>query len=113
MNRKEAFRRWLQTNKVKKNGKVLKENVIESYIKSLSHLSDEMYNLGVISKRLYSMRDYNEIKCAVKDIRRSAQYDTQNKAYGNMFNKSLDAYIEFANCVNQKAHDVSLYIELG
>ncbi len=96
MNRKEAFRRWLQNEKVKKTGKAIPERIIESYIKEISYLSDTMYENGVINKRLYSMATTKEVDEAVAAIKRHHEYINMNQASDNRLHKALEQYLTFS-----------------
>ena len=71
MNKKEAFRRWLQNENTAKSGRTIPEKTIEQYIKSISHLSDAMYENGVIDKRLYSMKEVSELEAAMATRKQS------------------------------------------
>ncbi len=97
MNRKEAFRRWLQGEKVLKSGKPIPEKTIEQYIKSISHLSDTMYENGVINKRLYSMTEVGEVETAVTAIKKNHMYINMNNESGNILHKALNEYVKFHN----------------
>ncbi len=96
MNRKEAFRRWLQNEKVVKTGKSIPGKTIESYIKGISHLSDTMYENGVIEKRLYSMREKSEVEGAISVIKKSHIYINMNNESGNVLHKALNEYVKFS-----------------
>lgn len=97
MNKKEAFRRWLQGEKVMKSGKPIPEKTIEQYIKSISRLSDTMYENGVIKKRLYSMTEASEVETAIIDIKKSHMYINMNNESGNILHKALNEYVKFHN----------------
>ncbi len=97
MNKKEAFRRWLQGEKVMKSGKPIPEKTIEQYIKSISRLSDTMYENGVIKKRLYSMTEASEVETAIIDIKKSHMYINMNNESGNILHKALGEYVKFHN----------------
>lgn len=97
MNRKEAFRRWLQGEKVLKSGKPIPEKTIEQYIKSISHLSDAMYENGVINKRLYSMTEAGEVETAIMAIKKNHMYINMNNESGNILHKALNEYAKFHN----------------
>ncbi len=99
MNRKEAFRRWLQNETVAKTGKSIPAKTIESYIKGVSHLSDAMYENGVIDKRLYSMDQSGELEGAISAIKKSHVYINMNNESGNVLHKALNQYVKF--CSNQ------------
>jgi len=108
MERREAFKRWLQDVRMKKTGKPIPTNTIESYARSIHKLSDLMYEEGVISKRLYSMRDTNEVKCAVAKIKRQHSYLETNEKSENSLHKALNYYTIFAEEVNIKKQEESL-----
>ena len=61
MERREAFRRWLQNETYKRSRRPIPEKLIDGYLRSIHKVSDVMYETGVISKRLYSMRDVGRI----------------------------------------------------
>lgn len=96
MNRKEAFRRWLQNEKIAKTGKPIPEKTIESYIKGVSHLSDAMYEDGVIDKRLYSMKEIQELEGAISAIKKSHIFINMNSESGNVLHKALNQYVKFS-----------------
>lgn len=97
MNRKEAFRRWLQNEKIAKTGKPIPEKMIETYIKGVSHLSDTMYENGVIDKRLYSMKEMSELESAISSIKKNHIYLNLNGESGNVLHKALNQYIKFSH----------------
>lgn len=96
MNRKEAFRRWLQNEKAAKTGKAIPEKTIESYIKGISQLSDTMYAHGMIEKRLYSMKEAHELENAISAIKKSHTYINLNNESGNVLHKALNHYMKFS-----------------
>lgn len=95
MDRREAFRRWLQNTRIKKSGKPIPEKVIEVYLKNIHRVSDAMYETGVISKRLYSMRTVDELREAVSAIQKDRTYLTMNTKNENMCQKALQYYMAF------------------
>ena len=103
MDRREAFKRWLQTVRVKKSGKPIPEKVIESYLRNIHRVSDAMYETGVITKRLYSMRTVEELKEAIKAIQKDRTYLTMNTKNENMCQKALQYYVTFTEEVNKEA----------
>lgn len=96
MNRKEAFRRWLQNEKAARTGKSIPGKTIESYIKGISQLSDTMYENGVIEKRLYSMKEASELEGAISVIKKSHAYINLNNESGNILHKALNHYMKFS-----------------
>ena len=96
MERREAFKRWLQNEKHKKSGKHIPEKTVNSYVKSIHKISDTMYQTGIISKRLYSIKDIDEIQEAVNQIRKNRMYLSLNTESENMYDKALNYYISFA-----------------
>lgn len=98
MERREEFKRWLQNERHKRSGKPIPEKVIDGYLKSIHKVSNTMYEMGVISKRLYSMRTVEEVQDAVRHIRHDRNYLTMNTASENMCHKALDYYIAFTEC---------------
>lgn len=95
MERREEFKRWLQNERHKKSGKHIPEKIIDSYLKSIHKISDVMYETGVISKRLYSMKDIDEIQTAVNQIRKDRTYLSMNTESENMYHKALNHYLSF------------------
>ena len=95
MERREEFKRWLQNERHNKSEKHIPERIIDSYLKSVHKVSDAMYELGVISKRLYSMKSVEEVQAAVNQIRKDRTYLTMNTESGNMHHKALNHYINF------------------
>ena len=102
MERREAFRRWLQTEKNKKTGKAIPEKTIESYMKGIHKISDEMYETGIISKRLYSMKDIEEVNEAVAKIKKQHTYLSLNEKSDNNLHKALNYYTKFIESINEK-----------
>ena len=104
MDRREQFKRWLQNVRAKKTGKPIPEKVIENYLRSIHRVSDAMYETGVISKRLYSMRTAEELKKAVKAIQKDRTYLTMNTQYENMCQKAIQYYVAFTEeiCAEEK-----------
>ena len=95
MERREEFKRWLQNERHKKSGKHIPGKVIDSYLKSIHKVSEMMYETGVISKRLYSMKNVDEVQIAVNHIRKDRTYLTMNTESENMYHKALNYYISF------------------
>ena len=95
MERREEFKRWLQNERHKKSGKYIPGKVIDSYLKSIHKVSEMMYETGVISKRLYSMRSVDEVQTAVNQIRKDRTYLTMNTESENMYHKALNYYVSF------------------
>lgn len=100
MERREAFKRWLQNEKHKKSGKHIPENTVNNYIKSIHTISEIMYETGVISKRLYSMKNIDEVQAAVDQIRKDRTYLSLNTKSENTYHKALNYYTSFTE-VNQ------------
>lgn len=100
MDRREQFKRWLQNVKTKKSGKPIPEKVIENYLRNIHRVSDAMYETGVISKRLYSMRTIEEVNEAVKAIQKDRTYLTMNTQYENMCQKAIQYYVAFTKEVS-------------
>lgn len=95
MERREEFKRWLQNERHKKSGKHIPEKTIDSYLKSIHKISDVMYETGVISKRLYSMKGIDEIEVALNQIRKDRTYLRMNTESENMYHKALNYYLSF------------------
>lgn len=95
MDRREQFKRWLQDIRIKKSGKPIPEKVIESYLRNIHRVSDAMYEMGVINKRLYSMRTVEELNEAVKAIQKNRAYLTMNTQNENMCHKAIQYYVAF------------------
>ncbi|MBE6024198.1 MAG: DUF2400 domain-containing protein [Cellulosilyticum sp.] len=95
MDRREAFKRWLQNTRIKKSGKPIPEKVIDNYLKNIHRVSDAMYETGVISKRLYSMRTVEELTEAMRAIQKDRTYLTLNTKNENMCQKALQYYMTF------------------
>ena len=102
MDRREQFKRWLQNVKVKKSGKPIPEKVIEGYLRNIHRVSDAMYETGVISKRLYSMRTSEELNEAVKAIQKDRAYLTMNMKHENMCQKAIQYYVAFTEDANRE-----------
>lgn len=102
MDRREAFKRWLQTARVKKSGKPIPEKVIEGYLRNIHRVSDAMYQTGVIPKRLYSMRTVEELSEAVRAIQKDRTYLTMNTQNENMCQKALQYYVAFTEDINKE-----------
>ena len=102
MDRREQFKRWLQNVKVKKSGKPIPEKVIEGYLRNIHRVSDAMYETGVISKRLYSMRTSEELNEAVKAIQKDRAYLTMNTKHENMCQKAIQYYVAFTEDANRE-----------
>lgn len=100
MERREQFKRWLENERIKKSGKPIPEKVIEGYLRNIHKVSDVMYETGVISKRLYSMRTVEEVDEAVRAIKKDRTYLTMNTQSENMCQKALTYYVAFtqASC---------------
>ncbi len=95
MERREAFRRWLQNETYKRSRRPIPEKLIDGYLRSIHKVSDVMYETGVISKRLYSMRDVEEVESAIRSIKHDRTYLTMNNKSENMCHKALDYYMAF------------------
>lgn len=95
MERKEAFKRWLQNEKSRRSGRPISEQVIKGYARELHRLSDIMYEKGVITKRLYSMNTYEEVKQAIKKIKEDETYEDINRTHKNNVHKALNYYERF------------------
>ncbi len=95
MERREEFKRWLQNERHKKSGKYIPEKVIDNYLRSIHKVSDVMYEAGIISKRLYSMKNVDEVQEAVNQIRKDRTYLTMNTESENMYHKALNYYVDF------------------
>lgn len=95
MERREEFKRWLQNERHKKTGKCIPGKMIDSYLKGIHKVSDIMYETGVISKRLYSMKSVDEVQEAVHLIRKDRTYLTMNTESENMYHKALNYYLDF------------------
>lgn len=95
MQRREAFKRWLQNERINKSGKLIPEERIDGYLKSVHRISNVMYETGVISTRLYSMRGIKEVQAAVSSIKHDRTYLTMNTKSENMYHKALEYYIAF------------------
>ncbi|MEE1071011.1 MAG: hypothetical protein U0L26_01230 [Cellulosilyticum sp.] len=102
MDRREQFKRWLQNVKAKKSGRSISEKAIENYLRNIHRVSDAMYETGVISKRLYSMRSTEEVKEAVKAIQKDRTYLTMNTQYENMCQKAIQYYMKFTQEINEQ-----------
>lgn len=108
MQRREAFKRWLQNVRIKKTGKPIPINTIECYARSIHKLSDVMYEEGVITKRLYSMKDSDEVKGAIAKIKKQHSYLEMNEKSENTLHKALNYYTAFAEEVSQKKQEESI-----
>lgn len=102
MERREVFKRWLQNERHKKSGKHIPINTINNYIKSIHRISQVMYETGVISKRLYSMKNIDEVQVAVDKIRKNSTYLNLNTASENMYHKALNYYTSFIEAKNNE-----------
>lgn len=102
MERREAFKRWLQNETHKNSGKPIPEKWIVRYLRSVHKISDVMYATGVISKRLYSMRDAEEVGAAIQSIKRDRTYLTMNTDSENICNKALNYYMAFTEAQSTK-----------
>ena len=96
MERREAFKRWLQNERHKKSGKHIPEKTVNNYIKGIHKISDIMYETGVISKRLYSIKNIDEVQSAVDQIKKDRTYLSLNTESENMYDKALNHYVSFA-----------------
>lgn len=96
MERREEFKRWLQNERHKKSGKHIPEKTIDSYLRGIHKISDTMYETGVISKRLYSMKGIDEVQAAVNQIRKDRTYLSMNTESENMYHKALNYYLSFS-----------------
>lgn len=105
MERREAFKRWLQSERNKKSGRPIPEKTIDGYLRSIHKVSDMMYETGVISKRLYSMKDAEEVKEAVSVIKKDRNFLNMNTASENMCQKALNYYSTFIEAMAAKAED--------
>lgn len=105
MERREGFKRWLQTIRIKKTGKPIPEKTIEGYMRSIHRLSDAMYESGVISKRLYSMKEPEEVSEAISKIKKERLYLEMNISNENSVHKALDYYAEFIKAMHTKQLD--------
>lgn len=105
MQRREAFRRWLQSEKIKKTGKPIPEKTIISYTRGVHKLSDVMYETGIISKRLYSMNTPGEVEQAINRIKREHMYINMNEESENKLHKALNYYLKFMNELNEAEID--------
>lgn len=103
MDRREQFKRWLQDIRIKKTGRPIPEKVIDGYLRNIHRVSDAMYEAGVISKRLYSMRTIEELRTAASAIQKNSMYRTMNAQHENMCEKALQYYLSFTEEVSQKA----------
>ncbi len=103
MDRREQFKRWLQNVRIKKTGRPIPEKMIDGYLRNIHRVSDAMYESGVISKRLYSMRTIEELSTAVRAIEKDSMYRTMNVKHENMCQKALQYYLSFTEEVCQKA----------
>lgn len=105
MERREAFRRWLRTERIKKTGKPIPESTIDRYARSIHKLSDVMYQDGVISRRLYSMREVDEVKAAIAKIKKEHAYLAMNEESENTLHKALNYYTKFTEIMNEKKEE--------
>lgn len=105
MERREAFRRWLQNEPYKRTRRPIPEKLIDGYLRSIHRVSDVMYETGVISKRLYSMRDVEEVEIAIQSIKHDCTYLTMNNKSENMCHKALDYYMAFTKVQAAKRID--------
>lgn len=99
MERREAFKRWLQSERNKKSGRPIPEKTIDGYLRSIHKVSDVMYEMGIISKRLYSMKEADEVKEAVNAIKKDHTFLSMNAASENMCQKALNYYSTFVEAV--------------
>lgn len=105
MDRREQFKRWLQDIRIKKSGKPIPESTINSYLRNVHRVSDAMYETGIISKRLYSMRTVEEISAAIKAIQKDETYRAMNAKHENMCQKALQYYLGFTEEICRKAEE--------
>lgn len=105
MERREAFIRWLRTERIKKTGKPIPEKTIERYARNIHKLSDVMYENGVIDRRLYSMRKTEEVTLAIAKIKKEQTYLTMNEQSENSVHKALNYYTRFTEEMNAKKMD--------
>ena len=95
MERREAFKRWLQNEKSNKFDKYISKNTIKSYTKGIHKISEVMYEAEIIDKRLYSINNIDEVQVAVEQIRQDDMYLNLNKISENMYHKALNYYTSF------------------
>lgn len=105
MQRREAFKRWLQKERIKKTGKAIPEKTIIGYTRGIHKLSDVMYETGVISKRLYSMSSPGEVEQAISQIKKEHTYINMNEQSENKLHRALNYYLRFVNEINETEMD--------
>lgn len=105
MERREAFKRWLLNVRIKKTGRSIPINTVEHYARSIHKLSDVMYEEGVIAKRLYSMKETDEVKLAIAKIKKERTYLDMNQKSENTIHKALNYYASFIEETNAKKQD--------
>ena len=105
MERREQFKRWLQNERMKKSGNPIPEKTIECYLRNVHKISDVMYESGVISKRLYSMRSVEEVNDAIKSISKDRTYLTMNTKSENTCDKALRYYAAFTQSLYQEQEE--------
>ena len=105
MERREQFKRWLQNERMKKSGNPIPEKTIECYLRNVHKISDVMYESGVISKRLYSMRSVEEVNDAIKSISKDRTYLTMNTKSENTCDKALRYYAAFTQALYQEQEE--------
>ena len=111
MERREAFIRWLRNERIKKTGKPIPEKTIERYARNIHKLSDVMYENGVINRRLYSMRETEEVTRAIAKIKKEQVYLTMNEQSENSVHKALNYYTKFTEAMNAKKLEEAKNIE--
>lgn len=105
MERREAFIRWLRNERSKKTGKPIPEKTIARYARNIHKLSDVMYENGIIDRRLYSMRETEEVSLAIAKIKKQQAYLTMNEESENSVHKALNYYTRFTEEMNAKKLD--------
>ena len=105
MERREAFIRWLRKERNKKTGKLIPEKTIERYARNIHKLSDVMYENGIIDRRLYSMRETEEVTSAIAKIKKEHIYLAMNEQSENSVHKALNYYTKFTEAMNARKMD--------
>lgn len=95
MELEKDFKKWLMTEKRKKNGALLGNSSAYKYTRAINSISEDMMKAEIIDKHLYNIYSSKELQELISRIKENNAFNKKNETGHNMYSVALDHYFDF------------------
>lgn len=95
MQLEKEFKKWLVTQKRKKNGAPMSESSAYKYARAINTVSEDMINDKVLENNIYNIDSSEELKTVISRIKGNNAFNIKNEIGHKMYSVALDHYMDF------------------